>query len=179
MCYLMFAPVTQLEWEIFDKCSFDQPPMSHPSPLQGSNKPSPGSKSTYSKTTRWLQQSQSNIDHFWKEDMALVKALRQYHFASNVLEGHTQWKFQKSQILDHILDMITLHMEDSKRCLDFHDSTPINQTFRCHDPNLHCLKAVAVKEVTYLTMIIMLDENHMHYSDAFRNIFEEDTLHKK
>ena len=94
-------------------------------------------------------------------------------------EGHTQWKFQKSKILHHILDVIPLHMEDSKRCLDFHDSMPINQTFRHCDSNLHHMKAVMVKEVTHLTMIIMLDENHMHYSDAFRNIFEEDTLCKK
>ena len=36
-----------------------------------------------------------------------------------------------------------------------------------------------VKEVMHLTMIIVLDDDHMHYSDAFRNIFEEDTLHKK
>ena len=28
-----------------------------------------GSKSTYSDMTHWLQQSQSNIDHFWKKDM--------------------------------------------------------------------------------------------------------------
>ena len=33
MCYLMFAPVTELEQFIFEKCSFDQPPISHPSPL--------------------------------------------------------------------------------------------------------------------------------------------------
>ena len=111
--------------------------------------------------------------------MALVKALRQYHFASNVLKGYTQWKFQKSQILHHVLDAITLHMEDSKRCLDFHDSMPVDQTFRHHDPNLHHLKAVTVKEVTHLTMILMLDEDHTHYSNAFGNIFEEDTLHKK
>ena len=111
--------------------------------------------------------------------MALVKALRQYHFTSNVLEGYTQWKFQKSQILHHILDVIALHMEDLKRCLDFHDSMPEDQTFRCCDLNLHCLKAVTVKEVTHLTMILVLDEDHTNYSNAFRNIFEEDTLHKK
>ena len=88
-------------------------------------------------------------------------------------------EIQKSQILHHILDMIALHMEDSKRCLDYHDSMPVDQTFRHHDPNLHCLKAVTVKEVSHLTMIIILDKDHMHYSDAFRNIFEEDTLWKK
>ena len=87
MHYLTFALVTELEQFIFEKCSFDQPPISHPSPLWASDKPSPGSKSTYSETTCWLQQSQDNINHFWKKDMALVKALRQYHFASNVLEG--------------------------------------------------------------------------------------------
>ena len=96
MCYLIFAPVTKLEKSIFEKCSFDQPLMSHPSPVWGLDKPSLGSKSTYSKATHWLQQSQSNINHFWEEDTALVKALRQYHFTSNILEGHTQWKFQKS-----------------------------------------------------------------------------------
>ena len=36
-----------------------------------------------------------------------------------------------------------------------------------------------VKEVTHLTMILMLDEDHTHYNDAFRNIFEGGTLHKK
>ena len=87
ICYLMFAPVMELEHFIFEKCSFDQPPISHPSPLQGLDKSSPGLKSTYSDMIHWLQQSQSNIDHFWKKDMALVKALRQYHFTSNVLEG--------------------------------------------------------------------------------------------
>ena len=70
-------------------------------------------------------------------------------------------------------------MEDSKRCLDFHNSTPVDQTFRHHDPNLCHLKAVVVKEVMHLTMIIVLDDNHIHYSNAFRNIFKEDTLHKK
>ena len=155
------------------------PPISHLSPLQGLDKPSLGSKSTYSKTTHWLQQSQSNINHFWKKDMALVKALRQYHFASNVLKGHTQWKFQKSRILHHMLDIIALHMEDTKRCLDFCNSMPIDQGFRHCDPNLCCLKAVVVREVTHLTMILMLDENHTHYSDAFGNIFEGDALHKK
>ena len=168
----------ELEQELFKKCSF-KPPMSHLSPLWALDKPSPGSKSTYSNTTHWLQQSKSNIDYFWNEDTALVKALRQYHFASNVLEGHTQWKFQKSWILHLVLDVITLHMEDSKRCLDYHDSTPVDQTFRHHDPNLHCLKAVALKEVLHLTMIIVLDKDHTHYSDAFGNIFEEDTLQKK
>ena len=33
MCYLMFAPVSELELVIFEKCSFNQPPLSHPSPL--------------------------------------------------------------------------------------------------------------------------------------------------
>ena len=71
-------------------------------------------------------------------------------------------------------------MENSKRCLDYHDLMPMDPTFRCCDPNLHVtLRAVAVKEVTHLTMIIILDEDHMHYSNAFRNIFEEDTLQKK
>ena len=153
--------------------------ISHPSPLQCLDKPSLGSKSTYSKMPHWHQQSQSNINPFWKKDMALVKALRQYHFAPNVLEGCTQWKFQKSHILHHMLDIIALHMEDMKRCLDFHDLTPVHQGFRCHDPNLHCLKAVAVREVTHFTMILMLDEDHTHYSNAFRNIFKGDTLHKK
>ena len=129
--------------------------------------------------THWLQQSQSNINHFWKKDTALVKALKQYYFTSNILEGCTQWKFQKSLILHHVLDVIALHMEDMKRCLDFHNSMPIDQGFRCHDPNLCHLKAVAVREVTHLTMILMLDEDHTHYSDAFRNIFEGDALCKK
>ena len=86
MCYLTFTLVTELEQFIFEKCSFNQPPISHPSPLQASDKPALSSKSTYSEPTCWLQQSQ-NIDHFWKKDTALVKALRQYHFTSNILEG--------------------------------------------------------------------------------------------
>ena len=153
--------------------------MSYPSPLRASDKPSPGSKSTYSNATHWLQQSKSNIDHFWKEDTALVKALRQYHFASNILEGHTQWKFQKSCILHWVLDVIAVHMEDTKRCLDYCGTTPVDQTFRHHDSNLCHLKTVALAEVQHLMMIIVLDEDHTHYSDAFGNIFKEDTLCKK
>ena len=64
MHYLTFALVMELEHLIFEKCSFDHPPISHLSPLQGSDKPSPGSKGTYSEKTCWLQQSQSNFDHF-------------------------------------------------------------------------------------------------------------------
>ena len=93
MCYVTYIPVMELEQELFKKCSFKQPPMSHLSPLQALDKPSPGSKSTYSNTTHWLQQSKSHIIHFWNEDTSLVKSLRQYHFASNMLEGCTQWKF--------------------------------------------------------------------------------------
>ena len=74
--------------------------------------------------------------------------------------------------------MIALLMEDLKKCLDFCDSMPIDQTFRHCDPNLHCMKAVAVK-VMHLTMILILDEDHTHYSNAFRSIFKEDTLCKK
>ena len=164
---------------IFKKCSFDQPPLSHPSPLRASDKLSPSSKTTYSETTCWLQQSQKNIDHFWKKDTALVKALRQYHFASGALEGRTQWKFQKSRILHKVLDVIALNMESSGRCLDFHDSMPVDQEFRCRDTNLRCLKAVVVKEVEHLTMVLVLDEDHTHYSDAFGNIFESGALSKK
>ena len=76
-------------------------------------------------------------------------------------------------------DVIAVHMEDTKRCLDFYDLTPIDQNFRHQDPNLHCLKAVMVKEVMHLTIILMLDKDHTHYSDTFRNILEGDTLHKK
>ena len=78
-----------------------------------------------------------------------------------------------------MLDVIAINMEDMKRCLDFHDSMPVDQDFRHHDPNLYHLKAIVVKEVTHLTMILMLDEDHTHYSDAFGNIFEGDALHKK
>ena len=100
--------------------------------------------------------------------MALVEALRQCHFTSNILKGRSQWKFQKSQILHHMSDVIAINMEDGKRCLDFHDSMPVDQSFRCHDTNLHHLKAIAVKEVTHPTMILMLDEDHTHYSDALQ-----------
>ena len=176
---LTFAPVTELEQFIFEKCSFDQPPISHPSPLWALDKPSLSSKSTYSETTRWLQQSQSNIDHFWKKDMALVKALSQYHFTSNILEGQTQWKFQKSWILHKVLNVIAINMESMKGCLDFHDSTPVDQGFRHQDLNLCQLKAMAIKGVAHLTMIHILDEDHTHYSDAFGNIFEGGALCKK
>ena len=111
--------------------------------------------------------------------MALVKALRQYHVASNILEGHTEWKFQKSRILHRVLDVIAVNMESTKRCLDFQNLTPVDQGFRHRDPNLHWLKVVAVKEVVHLTMILMLDEDHTHYNDTFGNIFEGGTLCKK
>ena len=88
-------------------------------------------------------------------------------------------KFQKSQILHQVLDVIAMNMESTKRCLDFHDSMPVDQGFRHRDLNLHQLKVVAVKEVTHLTMIFMLDEDHTHYNDAFGNIFEGGTLCKK
>ena len=101
-----------------------------------------------------------------------MKALRQYHLASGALEGRTQWKFQKSRILHKVLDVIALNMESTGRCLDFHDSTPMDQEFRHRDTNLRHLKAIAVKEVEHLTMVLVLDEDHTHYSDAFRNIFE-------
>ena len=55
--------------------------------------------------------------------------------------------------------------------LDYHGTTPVDQSFRCCDLNLCCLKT--------LMMIIILDEDHRHYSDAFGNIFKEDTLCKK
>ena len=177
MCYLTFAPVMELEQFIFEKCSFNQPPISHPS--RALDKPSPSSKSTYSETTCWFQQSQNNTGHFWKKDMALVKALRQYHFTSNVLEGQTQWKFQKSWILHKVLDVIAINMESMKSCLDFCDSMPVDQEFRCQDPNLCHLKAMAIKEVAHLTMTLMLDEDHTHYSDAFGNIFKSGALCKK
>ena len=179
MHYLTFALVTELEQFIFEKCSFNQPPISHLSPLRALDKPSPSSKSTYSETTHWLQQSQDNINHFWKKDTALVKALRQYHFTSNVLEGQTQWKFQKSWILHKVLDVIAMNMESMGRCLDFHDSMPVDQEFRHQDPNLCHLKAVVVKEVAHLTMVLILDEDHTHYRDAFGNIFESRALCKK
>ena len=114
MHYLIFAPVMELEQFIFEKCSFDQPPISHPFPLWALDKPSLSSKNTYSETTHWLQQSQ-NINHFWKKDMTLVKALRQYHFTFNILEGQSQWKFQKSWILHKVLDVIDVNMESMKR----------------------------------------------------------------
>ena len=65
-----------------------------------------------------------------------MKALRQYHFASNVLEGQTQWKFQKSWILHKVLDVIALNMESTGRCLDFHDSMPMDQEFWHRDLDL-------------------------------------------
>ena len=61
MRYLTFAPVTDLEKELFQKCSFDQPPMSYPYSLRASDKLSPGFKSTYSNATCWLQQSKQQI----------------------------------------------------------------------------------------------------------------------
>ena len=56
---------------------------------------------------------------------------------------------------------------------------PMDQEFRRWDTNLRCLKAVAVKEVEHLTMVLVLNEDHTHYSDAFGNIFESGALSKK
>ena len=56
--------------------------------------------------------------------------------------------------------------------LDFHDSMPKDQEFLHQDPNLWHLKAIVVKEVEHLTMVLVLDKDHMHYSDTFGNIFE-------
>ena len=180
MHYLTFTPVTELEQFIFEKCSFNQPPISHPSPLWASDKPSLSSKSTYSETTCWLQQSQNNIDHFWKKDTALVKALRQYHFTSNILEGRTQWKFQKSRILHKVLDVIAVNMESMGRCLDFCDSAcPWTKSSGVETQTSVRLKAVVVKEVAHLTMVLVLDEDHTHYSNAFGNIFKSRALCKK
>ena len=36
-----------------------------------------------------------------------------------------------------------------------------------------------MKEVEHLTMVLVLDEDHTHYSDAFGNIFESGALCKK
>ena len=90
-------------------------------------------------------------------------ALRQYHVASNILEGCTQWKFQKSWILHWVLDVIAVNMESTKRCLDFCDLTPVDQGFRHRDPNLSVEGSG--------TMILVLDEDHIHYNNAFGNIF--------
>ena len=38
---------------------------------------------------------------------------------------------------------------------------------------------MAIKEVTHLTMILILDEDHTHYSNAFGNIFKGGALCKK
>ena len=67
-----------------------------------------------------------------------------------------------------MLDVIAVNMESTKRCLDFHDSMPVDQEFRHRDLNLHRLKAMAIKEVAHLTMILVLDEDHTHHSNAFR-----------
>ena len=75
--------------------------------------------------------------------------------------------------------MIAVNMESMRRCLDFCDLMPMDQEFRHQDLNLHCLKAVVVKEVAHLTMALILDEDHTHYSDAFRNIFKSGALCKK
>ena len=75
--------------------------------------------------------------------------------------------------------MIAMNMESMGRCLDFHDLMPVDQEFWHRDPNLRHLKAVVVKEVAHLTMVLMLDEDYTHYSDAFGNIFESGALCKK
>ena len=36
-----------------------------------------------------------------------------------------------------------------------------------------------MKEVAHLTMVLVLDEDHTYYSDAFGNIFESGALCKK
>ena len=70
-------------------------------------------------------------------------------------------------------------MESMGRCLDFCDSMPVDQEFQHQNPNLQHLKAVAVKEVEHLTMVLVLDEDHTHYRNAFGNIFESSALCKK
>ena len=70
-------------------------------------------------------------------------------------------------------------MESMGRCLDFHDSMPMDQEFWHQDPNLCHLKAMAVKEVAHLTMVLVLDKDHTHYSNTFGNIFESGALCKK
>ena len=64
MHYHMFELVMKLEQLIFEKCNFDQPPISHPSPLQGLDKPSPGSKSTYSKMTTGFNRAREILTIF-------------------------------------------------------------------------------------------------------------------
>ena len=36
-----------------------------------------------------------------------------------------------------------------------------------------------MKEVAHLTMVLVFDEDHMHYSNTFGNIFESGALCKK
>ena len=36
-----------------------------------------------------------------------------------------------------------------------------------------------VKEVAHLTVVLVLDEDHTHYSNSFGNIFESSVLWKK
>ena len=55
----------------------------------------------------------------------------------------------------------------------------MDQDFRHNSMDLCHLKMFARKEAPHLTMVLVLDEDHMHYSDTFRNILEEETLHKK
>ena len=74
-----------------------------------------------------------------------------------------------------MLDVIAIHLDGTNSCLDFCGTTPMDQVFRHCDPNLCHLKATAVKGVEHLTMVIVLDEDHTDYSDAFGNIFKEDS----
>ena len=55
----------------------------------------------------------------------------------------------------------------------------MDQEFWHQDPNLRHLKAIVVKDVAHLTMVLVLDEDHTHYSDAFGNVFESGALCKK
>ena len=46
------------------------------------------------------------------------------------VRGQTQWKFQKSQILHKVLNVIAVNMESMGRCLDFCELMPMGQEFQ-------------------------------------------------
>ena len=74
-----------------------------------------------------------------------------------------------------MLDVIAIHLDGMNRCLDFCSTTPVDQGFRHCDLNLHCLKATGVKEVKYLTMVIVLDMKITHTIVALLETYSKKT----
>ena len=139
----------------------------------------PSSKSTYSKNHPLAPTEPEEHRPLLEKGHGPGESSKAVSLCFQYVRGLDPVEVPKSQILHKVLDVIALNMESTGRCLDFHDLMPMDQEFRCQDPNLRCLKAIVVKEVEHLTMVLVLDEDHTHYSNAFGNIFKSGALSKK